>query len=331
MSIFLLQPEIDLEEFLYRQVVMAIVVGVGVVGSYINVRTRQREFHSRFVLQKQKEELEIAYQKLSEAELLIVQSEKLASLGKMSAGMAHEINNPLGFIAGNLESLATYVADLKRLWENIENLNLDDSGKARVNELWKQVDYDYLAQDVDQCLASARRGTQRIEGILAKLKHFSRLDEATYKLARVEECLESALSMLDHKGIAIDKAYGETPQVHCMPALLNQVFHSILENAVDAIRSHAQADPLIRISSMLYSGPSLKSVVVTISDNGIGMDAETVERIFDPFFTTKQVGEGQGLGLSVAHGIMAEHGGTISCTSLQGQGSQFCIRLPTSK
>ncbi len=324
--IFFLWPEIGVDEFIYRQTVMAIVVGVGSVGAYVNVRYRQREFQTQYALKAQKKELERAYARLEEAELQIVQSEKMASLGKLAAGMAHEINNPLGIVSGNLEALEIALCDLLGMISDSDKIVNDADGR-RVNEtLSKSKDYLLTVDDVRVALDSARRGANRITVILEKLRHFSRLDEAKFKPAAVNDCINAALAVIDPKGTSIVTNFGELPEIVCMPALLNQVFHAIIENAVEAIPPGKEGT--ITVSSRAENSAGNHRIVVEVSDNGCGMDDKIIAKVFDPFFTTKDVGRGQGLGLAVAHGIVSQHGGTISCASTLHSGTTFVVILP---
>lgn len=325
--IYFLWPEIGVDEFVYRQTVMAIVVGVGSVGAYVNVRNRQREFHAQYALKVQKKELERAYARLEEAELQIVQSEKMASLGKLAAGMAHEINNPLGIVSGNLEALEVALGDVLAMILDNDKVVNDAGGPLVYETLSKSRNFSLTVDDAKAALDSARRGANRITIILEKLKHFSRLDEAKFKPAAVNDCIDAALAVIDPKGAAIVRNFADLPEIVCMPALLNQVFHAIIENAVEAIPAGKDGGT-VTVSSRTEDSAGNRRVIVEVSDNGCGMDEKTMAKVFDPFFTTKDVGKGQGLGLALAHGIISQHGGSISCASRPHGGTTFVIMLP---
>jgi signal transduction histidine kinase len=337
-AIFFLQANVDVEDFIYRQVVMLIVMAVGLAGSYINVHVRRKDFYNQFVLRQQKEELESAYKQLEDTELQLIQSEKLASLGKMTAGLAHEINNPIGFIHGNLETIEAYLHDLRDLVKLYDKFQYNPDEQHKAIEAFKQqIEYDFLIGDLSKIIKSCEHGADRIAEIVSKLKNFSRLDESDKKSVNIHEGLDATLELFarqnDH--IRIKKEYGELPKIDCHPGQLNQVFFSVIENALEAL----QLDPegIIEVSTRTAQSEFQKSngttevkncIQIQISDNGCGIPEEIQQKVFDPFFTTKDVGRGVGLGLSLAYGIIQHHNGRIYFDSHPGSGTSFFIELP---
>ncbi|MBX7150294.1 HAMP domain-containing histidine kinase [bacterium] len=319
-SIFFLHADFSLDEFLYRQVVMLLFVSVGIAGSYINVHLRKKDFYNQFVLKSQKQQLQTAYKQLEEKELQLIQSEKMASLGKMTAGLAHEINNPLGFIHGNLQTINDYLNDIKKLLELYER----PGSRNEIEEFKKSIQYDFLLDDLHKTVESCERGSSRIATIVNNLKSFSRLDEAEQKKANVADCVESALNQALSKdaGIKISRNFDKLPEIECYPSQLNQAFFALIQNAVDAIGS-AENGQIILKGSL-----DKDRLVIEISDNGFGIPDGIREKIFDPFFTTKSVGKGTGLGLSMAYGIIQRHQGQIHFTSVTGKGTSFFVELP---
>jgi signal transduction histidine kinase len=337
-AIFFLQAHVDIEDFVYRQIVMILVITVGLAASYINVHARRKDFHNQFILQQQKEELQSAYRQLENTELQLIQSEKLASLGKMTAGIAHEINNPLAFLHGNLETIEEYLSDMKNLLKLYDTFQFTSEEQRKAIEAYKrQIQYDLLIGDLSKVIESCEHGAERIAEIVNKLKTFSRLDESDKKTVDIHEGLDATIELFarqnDH--IQIKKEYGQLPKLECHPSHLNQVFYSIIENAIDSLRP--DADGCIEIKTCQTKSEFRKSngtteskdcLQIRISDNGCGIPEEVQRKIFDPFFTTKDVGRGVGLGLSLAYGIIQQHDGMIYCKSRLGQGTDFYVELP---
>ncbi len=337
-AIFFLQANVDVESFIYRQVVMLIVIAVGLAGSYINVHVRRKDFYNQFILQRQKDALESAYKQLEDTELQLIQSEKLASLGKMTAGLAHEINNPLGFIHGNLETIDGYLNDIKDLFRLYDQFQFAaDEQRQAVEKLKKKIEYDLVIGDLSKIIASCKHGADRIAGIVNKLKNFSRLDESDKKTVNIHEGLDATIELFargnDH--IQIKKDYGELPKIDCHPGQLNQVFFAVVENSIDSLQLDPQGCIEIRTrqtkSEFQKSNGSMETkecIQIQISDNGCGIPVEIQQKVFDPFFTTKDVGRGVGLGLSLAYGIIQHHNGRIYFESRSGSGTDFFIELP---
>ncbi len=295
-------------------------------------------------LRKQAAQLQEAYEQLQHAQIQLVQSEKMSSLGQMVAGIAHEINNPATFIHGNISHTQTYFHDL------IELLNLYHdcypSPVSQIAEKVKEVDLDFLKEDLPKVLNSMSIGVERISKIVLSLRNFSRLDEAEMKLADLHEGIDSTLLIVRHRlnqsceknGIQVIKEYGKLSKVNCCAGQLNQVFFNIINNAIDALDNQRQ--PRTIVIRTLIKKAELNShseskldrsdrIVICIADSGPGMTEDVRRRLFDPFFTTKPVGSGTGLGLSISHQIVVEkHRGSLRCICAPGQGAEFWIELP---
>lgn len=265
-------------------------------------------------------------------ETQLVQSEKMASLGVMAAGVAHEINNPIGFVSSNLRTLADYFATFTGLLDNYEhlataalqgNLAAVQALHAQIVERRQREDVEYIRGDVSNLLSESSDGLQRVKEIVQNLRSFARLDEAEIKEADVNECLETTLKVvwneLKYKA-AVVKELSPLPLLRCHPGQLNQVFVNLLVNAGQAIAEHG--------TITLRSFATAEHIVVQIADTGSGIAPENLSRLFTPFFTTKGVGKGTGLGLSISYGIVQKHNGTIEVESTVGVGTQFTIRLP---
>jgi two-component system, NtrC family, sensor kinase len=290
-------------------------------------------------------------QELQRTQAQLVQTEKMSSLGQLVAGIAHEINNPVGFISGNLEHLNYYAHALLRAiaLHQQHNSGLPPSAQAELEAL----DLEFVMDDLPKLLLSMDVGSERIRQIVLSLRNFSRLDEAEFKAVNIHEGIDSTLMILQHRlkthpnrpGIQVLKAYGDLPPVECYAGQLNQVFMNLLANAIDALESaclprpsgnaHPRPPdwlPTLTISTAVQaadSGFTVDSVVIRISDNGTGMPETVSRRIFEPFFTTKPIGQGTGMGLSISYQIVAEgHGGQLQCWSTPGQGTEFLIQIP---
>ncbi|WP_051559823.1 sensor histidine kinase [Marinobacterium jannaschii] len=268
-------------------------------------------------------------QKLEEAQNQLLQSEKLASIGQLAAGVAHEINNPVGFIKSNLLSLRDYVKDLGQALEQYDHL-IDSSDvqlQAKRDALRESLDLDFITSDLGSMLEETFDGIERIEGIVRSLKDFSRGDNAEWQWSDINQGLLSTLKIVQHEikyvVSEVRQDLADLPRVYCIPAQLNQVFMNLMVNAAQAMDDNG----VITISTRVDAG----YVVIRVSDTGRGIDPAHLERIFDPFFTTKPVGEGTGLGLSVSYGIVQAHAGELTVQSQPGQGTVFTIRLPLAQ
>jgi hemerythrin-like metal-binding protein len=281
------------------------------------VAERTRELGAANVeLQREQEELKLLLQKVEQTQSQLLQSEKMASIGQLAAGVAHEINNPVGFVNSNLGTLKTYVGRLVTLLDTCK------TGKATDAD-FKAADFEYLRTDIDDLVRESQDGLDRVKKIVSNLKDFSHVDEAEWQEADLNAGLDSTLNVvwneIKYKAEVV-KQFGALPAVQCIPAQINQVFMNLLVNAAQAI----EAKGVIT----LRSGVDGDSVWLEVADTGKGMSPEVQKRIFEPFYTTKPVGKGTGLGLSLSYDIVHKHGGRISVTSKPGEGSTFRVRLP---
>jgi signal transduction histidine kinase/PAS domain-containing protein len=278
------------------------------------------------VLEAKNRELENAYAELKETQAQILQREKMASIGQLAAGVAHEINNPMGFISSNLSTLGKYTNKLTEFinaqGEIIESLKSAEASGS-LTELRKKLKLDYILEDVQQLIKESLDGAERVKKIVQNLKSFSRVDEADYKFADINECIESTLNIvwneLKYKA-TVTKEYGEVPQIKCYPQQINQVFMNLFINAVQAIEKQGE----IKIKT--WNGNGL--INISVSDTGSGIPEDKLNRIFEPFFTTKPVGHGTGLGLSIIYDIVKKHKGEITVESEVGRGTVFTVKLP---
>jgi two-component system NtrC family sensor kinase len=276
-------------------------------------------------LLSEKARQEVLIKKLEEAHSQLLQSEKMASIGQLAAGVAHEINNPVGFVNSNLGTLQRYVENLLKLlavYERVEG-SLADSVLQEINQVKKEIDAAYLREDIGNLLTESLGGLQRVKRIVQDLKDFSHVDESEWQKADLEQGLDSTLNVvwneLKYKAKVV-KEYGDIPQIECFAPQLNQVFMNLLINAVHSITEQGQIT--------IRTGYTDENVWVEVEDTGKGIKPEHMERIFEPFFTTKPVGKGTGLGLSLSYGIVHKHGGRIEVKSELGKGSVFRVVLP---
>ena len=257
----------------------------------------------------------------------IAQTEKMASLGQLAAGVAHELNNPAGFIYSNIDVLKNYVTRLEHYLSALDQTPLPPDTTARINALKEEIDYVNIIADLSSILADCYVGAERIRDVVQNLRLFSRLDEADFKRVGFNEGIESTVRLLSlyyrDGRIKLLQDYGELPQVNCYAALLNQVWMNLLMNAAQAIGKSAGE---VHIKTRCEG----ETVIASFSDTGCGIAPEHLKKIFDPFFTTKPVGEGTGLGLSISHSIIARHGGKIDVQSTPGQGTTFTISIPVN-
>ncbi len=291
---------------------------IGLLTESFNEMSR-RITGARTELKNKIKELEVTNQKLKDAQSKLVQTAKMASLGQLVAGVAHELNNPIGFIYSNMGHLRDHS---KRLTEYIRILETKkgDSSKQR-----ESLEIDYVEKDLPKLIASCEDGARRIRDIVLGLRNFSRIEESEFKLCDLHEGLDNTLNLLSGEiksRIEVVKKYGELPLVECNPGQINQVFMNILSNSAQAIENRGT----ITITTELAKKG--KWIKITIKDTGKGIPKENLEKVFDPFFTTKPVGQGTGLGLSITFGIVKNHGGDIQVKSIVGQGTEFQVLLP---
>lgn len=297
-------------------------------------RLERRRHIMQEELIKKNNTLDQTLKELKTTQAQILQSEKMASIGQLAAGVAHEINNPIGFISSNLEALNDYMEDLTAILDHYQELRrmaAKDEGGAKeirkkvqaIVEYEKQIEIDYLKEDIPELLKECREGTGRVGNIVGDLKNFAHPGSDKKTLIDINRGIVSTLNVvyneLKYKA-TVTKDLGEVLLVEGYPQKINQVFMNVLVNAGQAIKEKGE----IRIQT----GTEDDKTVVTISDTGCGIDKEHLTKIFDPFFTTKEVGKGTGLGMNIAYNIIKEHQGTIEVESEKGRGSSFIIKLP---
>ncbi|QLE50429.1 PAS domain-containing protein [Nostoc sp. C057] len=317
----------------------------------------QRRKQAEEALWKANQELEIRVEErttalqetLKELQLTqtqLIQAEKMSSLGQMVAGIAHEINNPVSFIHGNLHHAHQYTDDLLKLVQIYQQVC--PNTPPEIQQKLEEIDLNFLIKDITKLFQSMTVGTERIQEIVKSLRNFSRLDEAELKTVDIHEGIDSALMILEHRlqarheypEIKVIKKYSQLPNVTCYPGQLNQVFMNILANAIDALEALAVNSQTTDNQKLTNNNPQIqiktevineKWIAVSIADNGLGIDEQVHSKVFDPFFTTKTVGKGTGLGLSVSYQIIVEkHGGQLSCFSVPGKGAEFVIKIPVN-
>jgi two-component system NtrC family sensor kinase len=282
------------------------------------------------------------FQDLSEIRQLqrqLLQNEKMASIGQLAAGVAHEINNPMGFIHANLAQMAEYAADLRQAWQHVEEVQkAADRGDAeelrraaaRLADASTELDVAFLLVDLAKAIRESQEGSERIRHIVADLRDFSYRDTGERVMADLTQCLDSTANivwpMMKHI-VVLERHYDDLPAVRCYPMQLKQVFMNLLVNAYQAIEERVgSSGEMGRIE--LRTRRRGERVEVSVSDTGTGIAPAHVDRIFDPFFTTKRVGSGTGLGLSMSYSIVQRHGGTMEVESVAGEGTTFRVLLP---
>lgn len=282
-------------------------------------------FQARMDLRKKIKELEKTNSELVEAQTKLVHSAKMTSLGQLVAGVAHELNNPIGFIYSNMTHLKEYTDNLFSVIDSVKDQ--DENIRKKIEE----IDYDFVKSDLPRLIKSCQDGAQRTRDIVLGLRNFSRLEEAQLKEIDIQESLDTTLEILQSEiknRIVVHKQYEPIPKVLCFASQINQVFMNILSNALQAIQGNGE----IWITTIpLKAGvDQIGRVQISVQDSGSGMDSQTLEKIFEPFFTTKGVGQGTGLGLSISYGIIQNHGGEIQVRSQKGIGTEFVIIIPIS-
>jgi len=281
-------------------------------------------------------ELKTALDALKQTQAKLIHTEKMNSMGQLVAGIAHEVNNPINFIYGNLNYVKGYVQDLLDLVQAYQEQY--PSPVPTIHEKLEELDLEFSSADLLKSFVSLRSGAKRIRNLVLSLRNFSRFDESEVKIVDIHEGLDSTLAMLtpDLKDITVEKNYGDLPLIECCASQVNQVFMHIIRNAIDALGSakavaeksnQALAEPLtLKLSTLMTDSDT---VFIWIVDNGVGIPVEIQDKIFDPFFTTKDVGKGTGLGLSISYQVVStQHGGNLKCYSVPGKGSKLSIELP---
>ncbi|NET56130.1 MAG: hybrid sensor histidine kinase/response regulator [Symploca sp. SIO2E6] len=310
------------------------------VENQLTIRKLNQELEKR--VEERTVELKQACNDLQQAQVQLVQSEKLATLGQLVAGVAHEINNPVGFIKGNLTFTEEYIQDLVKIL-SLYQQQFPHPG-SNIEQVIEDLDLEYMLEELPQMLSSMDHGVDRICQLSNSLRTFSRSDTQTKIPFNLHDGIDSTLLILKHRlnanekrsSIEINKEYGKLPEVKCYPGQLNQVFMNVIANAIDAFDDSNQdlSDDEIRShlnEITIYSEVNWHkdTVTIRIADNGPGMSTQVQENIFESFFTTKAVGKGTGLGLSISHQIIVEkHGGLLTCQSSLGQGTEFIIEIP---
>jgi signal transduction histidine kinase len=272
------------------------------------------------------EELASAYQQLQRTQMQLVQREKMASVGQLVAGVAHELNNPIGFVFSNIVTLEDFVARLRAMLDTYRALPLPAAERARAEARWDELKIEYALRYVDAMIHGIREGAERSRKIVGDLRVFARTRDDAWQSVDLHEELESSLTLLGHllrDRVTVERHFGEVPPVECVRSEMDQVFLNLLANAAQAIEGPGR----ITIATRAEDGMA----VVEITDTGPGIPADLVDRVFDPFFTTKPVGEGTGLGLSISYEIVKKHGGAITVSSPPGGGARFTVGIPLAR
>lgn len=278
-------------------------------------------------LEARNDELQRKKEQLERLQAQIIHSEKMASLGQLAAGIAHELNNPVGYVHGNMEILESCASGLLKLLKYYDDAEITGPIAEGSRQIKAEIGYENTIADLPSIISDCRDGAERVRDIVQNLRTFSRLDEAEFKKTDIHEGIDSTIRLLSRYfsggKIRLLREYGELPSVEAYSAQLNQVWANLLINAAQAVIDRSGE---VRVRTHLEGD----SVVIAVSDNGVGISPENLNRIFDPFFTTKAVGDGTGLGLSISFGIIERHGGRITVESALGHGSTFTVTLPTN-
>jgi len=294
----------------------------------LEAKVNQRTFE----LKNTNDELTTTLEDLKQTQSQLVESEKMASLGQLTAGIAHEINNPINFVTSNINPLKRDIDMVFDALTIIETVGLSDSPiadkKKQIQEYKDDLDFDYLTTEINHLINGINEGANRTAEIVKGLRIFSRLDEDDLKRADINEGLESTMIIANNllSKIKITRNYGDLPPVECYPGKLNQVFLNLLSNAAYAVQKKFKENAGGEIT--IETKKDGDNVFIKIKDNGTGMDAQTQKKVFEPFFTTKEVGEGTGLGMSIAYNTIKKHNGRVIINSIPGEGSEFILQIP---
>ncbi|GAA6153832.1 response regulator [Pseudoteredinibacter isoporae] len=297
---------------------------------------RSREIHLEQLVIRRTKELTSTSYRLEQAQKQLIHADKMASLGQLAAGVAHEINNPVGYIHSNLMTLDEYLQDFQQYLEatkTIADTTGNDRTKQQFEELYQRLDMAYLQEDVRQIIRDTLKGTKQIKQIVTNLKGYSHPEQQEWLHHNIHDLLESSLSIVSNQlkyKVKLQKRYQrDLPKVYCIGSQISQIFINLLVNAEQAIENHGQITITTSLSQQSLNSHQ-PSVDICITDDGKGIDEKIANRIFDPFFTTKPVGTGTGLGLSICYNIASGHGGLISMQSQPDRGSQFTVSLPVN-
>jgi signal transduction histidine kinase len=342
-SIALVIPRDNIESQLAHLNLLASIVGLLLIITFIaawrqvKLSTQAKEqvillSQQQQQLQQQAKELKQAFQELQLTQSQLIQTEKMSSLGRLVAGVAHEINNPISFIYSNITPAQEYIQDLLELLRIYQQAY--PNPVPEIENKIQSIELDFLSEDLQKLLASMQAGADRIKDIVLSLRNFSRLDESDIKAVNIHEGIDNTLLVLNNRlqatderpEIKVTKKYSDLPTVECYAGKLNQVFMNIIMNAIDALEETQNEHPHICISTEITDDEKVK---ISITDNGIGISEEQQQKLFDPFFTTKVVGKGTGLGLFTSYQIVTQiHQGKLQCISTLGKGAEFIITIP---
>jgi signal transduction histidine kinase len=297
-----------------------------------NVILESKVTERTYELKQSNQDLTTTLTELKQTQSQLVNAEKMASLGQLTAGIAHEINNPINFVVSNVKPLQRDIEDIQELVSKYEALETNGSINEKINEInkfRKEIDYDYIKEEISTLLKGIEEGASRTADIVKGLRVFSRLDENDLKRTNIVDGIESTITLLNPEisgSIDLVKKFENTPSIECFPGKMNQVFMNILNNAIFAIKANKDRTEKGKLEITTYVEDQY--VCIRIKDNGTGMSEEVKAKVFEPFFTTKDVGKGTGLGMSITFSIIEDHKGSIEVNSEVGKGTEFIIKLP---